>query len=226
VRLTQRDARLIRDVALSHVLSRDQILHLGYFTSVTRVNTRLRELGRLGLAKRLNTPFFAQSLFTTGSKAPDVAGERVRALLAGRSETPRFLQHALSVTNARIRLLALGAVGWRFEQQLWHWFEVNGRRSEVRPDGLAVFEKRLVAVEVDMGHVAPAKFGEKLQTYADFLASGECHRAWGQDTASLLILVPGERRVRSLTRQCGPHSFEWRCHTFAEFGMQEVSGWS
>jgi len=226
MRVTARDARLIRDLALSHVLSRDQILHLGYFTSVTRANTRLRDLQRLGLVKRLNTPFFAQSLYAAGPKAPDVAGERIRPLLAGRAETPRFLQHALSVTNARLRLLALGAVSWRFEQQLWHWFEVNGSRREIRPDGLAVFDRRLVAVEVDMGHVAPAKFAEKLETFAGFLAAGKCHSAWGQETAALLILTPGTRRARSLSRLCQTHGVDWRCHTFAEFGMVEVSGWS
>ena len=154
MQLTSRDLQILRDLALSHVLSRDQLLDLGYFTTVTRVNTRLRELIGAGLVKRLSTPFFTQSLFVASSAAVEVVGERVAPLLAGRSGSPRFLQHSLSVTSARIVLLKRGASAWRFEQQLRTSFSVGGKLMEVRPDGVAVFpEKGLLAVEVDLGHV-------------------------------------------------------------------------
>jgi len=228
VQLTNRDLQVLKDMALSHVLSRDQILELGYFSTVTRVNTRLRELMGIGLVKRLETPFFSQSLYMASAAATDVIGERIAPLLASRSGSPRFLQHALCVTNARIRLLRKGASAWRFEQQLRATFGVAGKPMEVRPDGLALFpEMGLLAVEVDLGHVNPAKFTEKLRAYEAFNATGECERAWGESSFRLLTLTTGSLRAKHLAR-CLPTglSLTHDVLTFDQFGVQAASNWS
>lgn len=228
MQLTNRDLQVLKDMALSHVLSRDQILELGYFSTVTRVNARLRELMGIGLVKRLETPFFAQSLYMASATATDVIGERIAPLLASRSGSPRFLQHALSVTNARICLLRKGASTWRFEQQLRATFGVGGKPIEVRPDGLAVIpEKGLLAVEVDLGHVNPAKFAEKLRAYEAFIATNECEHAWGEPTFRLLTLTTGSLRAKHLAR-CLPagSSLTLDVLTFDQFGVQAASNWS
>jgi len=228
VQLTSRDLQVLKDMALSHVLSRDQILALGYFSTITRVNTRLRELIGVGLVKRLHTPFFAQSLYMASPSATEVIGERVAPLLASRSGSPRFLQHALSVTNARISLLRKGASAWRFEQQLRATFAVGGKPLEVRPDGLAVIpNKGLLAVEVDLGHVNPAKFAEKLRAYDAFIATGECERAWGESTFRLLTLTTGSLRAKHLARSLPSGSaLVHDVLTFDQFGVQAASNWS
>ena len=178
MRLTSRDIQVVRDIALSHTMSRDQIIAFRYFTSVTRTNTRLRELGAEGFVYRIKTPFFGQSLYMAGPNAHVIVGERIIPLLAHRTGSPRFIQHALSVNNARIALIKRGASDWRFEQQLWRKFEYQGRTYEVRPDGLSHTPKGLIIVEVDLGHVAPAKFKEKLVAYNAFLESGACEQMW------------------------------------------------
>lgn len=228
MQLTSRDIQVLRDFALSHVLSRDQLLALGYFSTVTRVNTRLRELMGVGLVKRLETPFFAQSLYMASASATEVIGERVGPLLAGRSGSPRFLQHALTVTNARISLLGKGASAWRFEQQLRATFAVGGKPLEVRPDGLAVIPNRgLLAVEVDLGHVNPAKFAEKLRAYDAFIATGECKRAWGEPTFRLLTLTTGSLRAKHLAQSLPSGSaLVHDVLTFNQFGVQAASNWS
>ncbi len=122
MRITERDMRLIRDMALGHVLSRDQIIDLDYFGSVTRTNTRLRELRSEGFVRPIATPFPAQHLYCVGAEAHGVLSERISSLVAARTGSPRFLQHALCVTNVRIgtgrgatqeRWRAKGVDGWR-----------------------------------------------------------------------------------------------------------------
>lgn len=153
--VTDRDRELLRDLAMSHVLSRDQVVELGYFGSVTRANTRLRLLRKAGWVRVLETPFFQQHLYSVTAKAVPLLGEQVGRLAARRAGSPRFLQHALSVTNVRLALARRGAETWRFEQQLRTSFSVAHRSYEVRPDGAAVVGGKLILAEVDLGHVAP-----------------------------------------------------------------------
>ena len=227
MRLTTRDVRLLRDMALSHVLSRDQIIALGYFGSVTRANTRLRLLGRFGLVRRIDTPFFSQNLYCVGVKASEIVGERIAKLVAGRAASPRFLQHALLTTNVRIELIRRGASSWRFEQQLWVCFKFAGKEYQVRPDGLADTANGLIAVEVDLGHVAPAKFREKLLAFDAFIASGQCQRQWNAPSVSLLTLTTGKRRASQLLRLAPKGTaFAFECHSLDVFGVPRVGGWS
>lgn len=227
MKLTDRDFRLIRDLALSHVLSRDQILALVYFTSVTRANTRLRELSRIGVAKRLETPFFGQSLYSVGASACEILGVRLGAIVSARSESPRFLQHALYTTNVRIALLDRGSLGWRFEQQLRTTFEHGGHQLEVRPDGLALLPSLPTAIEVDLGHVAPSKFKAKLFAFDAFVRSGEAQRLWELPDVRLLTLTTGSKRAAHLTRLASAFpAIDFLCVPFEELGVPKVGAWS
>lgn len=225
--LTSRDRSVVRDIALSHILSRDQLIALGYFSSITRANTRLRVLRELGFVKKLETPFFSQSLYMAGVNAPELAGERIAALLKGRAESPRFLQHALSVTAIRIALKERGASEWRFEAQLRRSFTDGGKTFEVRPDGMAIGGKVPLAIEADMGHAALPKLADKLAAFDRFLRSGESERAWGIRQFNLLIVTTGRRRARSIEEQV-PEGLVSRClvQTFTELGAVHVGGWS
>lgn len=227
MRVTERDIRLVKDMALSHVLSRDQLIALGYFSSVTRANTRTRLLRNLGLITIINTPYFGQSLYTVGAKAKELVGDRIAPIIAARSPSPRFLQHALSLTNVRVALLSRGATAWRFEQQLRTTFRFAGRDYDVRPDGMAVTPKGLIAVEADLGHVAPAKFREKLRAYDAFVASGECQRCWHEETFRLLTVTTAKLRASRLSRLTPPRSaFEHLCQTYDQIGVTLAGGWS
>lgn len=227
MRLTLRDHRLIRDMALSHVLSRDQVIALRYFSSVTRANTRLRELRSLGLVRRIETPFFGQALYSVGPKAKEVLGERIGQIVAGRTGSPRFLQHAISVTFVRIALIDRGATAWRFEQQLRSTFEYFGRTYEVRPDGMVIGCSGLIAIEVDLGHVAPTKFKAKLDAYEAFVRCGEAKRQWHHDSFKLLTITTGPLRAsrlkRLVPRDC-PNEFAFM--TFDQLGLPKVGSWS
>lgn len=222
MKLTHRDQALVRDLAYSHVLSRDQFLELGYFGSITRVNTRLRELSSLGVVESLETPFFTQRLYVAGSKAKHVLSDRLSNLIRGREQTPRFLQHALATTNVRIALTRKSGSGWKFEQELWR--KLDG--IEIRPDGL-LGSNTPVFIEVDMGHVAPAKFREKLFAYEALETSGRCHGLYGFREFRVLTVTTGPLRAKHLQRLMPPDaSFSFLAQTFADIGATPISSWS
>lgn len=226
MRITERDIRLTRDIALSHVMSRDQACEL-YFGSVTRTNTRLRELGSLGMVKSLRTPFFAQKLYCVGPNAGEILGERIGALAAARTGSPRFIQHALCVTNVRLALGKRGMKAWRFEPQLRCIFEFANRRIEVRPDGMGVFESGAILIEADLGHVTPSKFREKLLGFHQFVTSGECQRRWGFPTITLLVITTGKRRASTLAGLAPEHpAFRYEVKTMESLGIKEIGAWS
>ncbi|MBS1702608.1 MAG: replication-relaxation family protein [Armatimonadetes bacterium] len=217
---------LTRDIALSFVLSRGQIVSLGYFSSVSRANTRLKSLVDAGILARLATPYFGQGLYTAGSKAAEIVGERIAPLVLARRSSPRFVVHALTVTNIRLALLARSPGVWRFEQQVSHSFDYD-RRYEVRPDGAFLTETLPVFVEADLGHVAPSKFAEKLRSYDAFNRSGEILRLFGSPSFRLLTITTGSRRSRHLRSLLPPSaSFEYLCLTHEELGIPHVGAWS
>jgi len=227
MQLTARDVQLVRDIALSHVLSRDQVLGLGYFATVTRVNTRLRELASIGAVKVLETPFFAQHLYGVGPRAEALLGERISRIVAGRTGSPRFLQHALTVTNVRIALKGKGLTEWRFEQQVRAAFTYQSRAWDVRPDGLVRSGDNATAVEVDLRHVTPSKIKEKLDGYQAFARSGDAGKQWQVESFRLLLVTTGTLRASRLRRLAPPApAFDYRCVTLADLGITPVGGWS
>ncbi|MGI8923925.1 MAG: replication-relaxation family protein [Fimbriimonadales bacterium] len=225
MRVTRRDIGVVSDIALSHVLSRDQILRLDYFNSITRVNTRLRELTSIGLIARLDTPFFGQSLYMATKRAAEVVGESIAPLIQGRTSSPRFIQHALQVTNVRLALIKKGEGAWRFEQQLWRKLsDIDGR--EVRPDGLFL-ARSPIFIEVDMGHAGLPRFKEKLLAYHALATSDQCESLYGFPNFKLLTVTTGHLRASHLRRALPPDAgFEYLVKTFAEVGATPIPQWS
>lgn len=225
MRITKRDVTVLRDLALSHLLSRDQLLGLGHFLSITRVNTRMRELTSVGLVRRLDSPFFGQNLYMATKGASEVVGERISSLIDGRASSPRFVQHAMSVTNVRIALQKESSGVWRFEQQLWRKIPgANGH--EVRPDGLLI-SCIPIFIEVDMGHASASRFKEKLTSYQALASSGKCQSLYGFAQFRVLAVTTGTLRSRHLRRLMPPNAgFEFLVQTFDEIGATPITPWS
>lgn len=221
--LTERDVRLVNDLALSHLLSRDQVLALGYFGSVTRANTRLRELGQIQVVKQLTTPFLGQCLYMAGKFASEIVHQRVRPLLESRTSSPRFVRHALAVTDVRIALVQKSGGEWRFEQQLWRTL-TNGK--EVRPDGLLISARGATFIEVDMGNVSLPNYTAKLETYDTLAAASECRNLYGIEQFRVLTVTTGAQRAKSLAACRPSHAFEHRVVLFSELGVKLVGPWS
>ena len=227
MRLTERDTRLVRDVALSHALCRDQFIALGYFSSVTRANTRLRELAGAGLLRPIATPFHSQRIYVAGPRALRVVGERISTLISPRSETPRFLRHALCTASIRIAICAETGGDWRFEQQARVRFNFLGSDCEVRPDGLVIAGQRVIAVETDLGHTPSPKFAERLRAYRSLAESGRSRAAWGADRFELLVVTTGPLRAARLRRLASREpGFAFRCESHDRLGVPFAGSWS
>lgn len=223
--ITERDLKVVRDVCLSQVLSRDQIRQL-YFGSLSRTNTRLRLLCSQDLLKVHTTPFHAQHLYVPGRSARDVVGIRIADLMSCRPPSPAFLQHCLAVTNVRLRLLADAATDWRFEQQVKQEFGWRSRRIVVRPDGFVTRNGIPTFLEVDLDHVSLPKFRVKLLGYAAFLESKVFSRTYGADQFELLTVTTTKGRKRRLQELAKTAGVSMNCLTFEELGVKAPGGWS
>lgn len=226
MKFTDRDVRLVRDIALSHVLSRDQIIRLGYFTSVSRCNRTMCRLQDSGVVSVLTTPFFTQRLYTVGAAAVEVLGERIARLLTFRTPSPRYLQHAIATTEVRLALTSEGGTDWRFEPQLRHAFSWAGRTHEVRPDGYLLVDGRVTVLEVDLGNVSHTKFGQKLRAFDSYLRSGAFSSAYGASTFDVLTLTTGSLRCSRLKSLAPRSEVCFQFHTFDELGIAIPGGWS
>jgi len=224
VKVTDRDIRLVRDLALSQVLSRDQIIKLGYFASVSRCNRTMQRLRDAGLASVIVTPLANQRFYVAGSKAPAVVGERIAALLTGRNRTPRFIQHAVAVTDVRLALMDRGLADWRFEGQLWQSFSFGIRTVEVRPDGLIHRNGLPVLIEVDLGHVSAPKYALKLDAYRRYVQGGTFQSSYHSETMRVLTVTTGSLRLKHLTALARNDPwFEFT--TFEKLGVATPGGW-
>lgn len=221
-RLTQRDLQVMEDVAKSHALLRGHLLKLGYFTSVTRLNTRMRELVGLGLVRRLETPFFNESLYIVSPKWGELLSPELAGLIKSRPASPRFLRHCLAVSDMRIALTKRSGGKWLFEHELWRTVDGN----QVRPDG-AIVGKSLVLIEVDLGNVSLPKFKQKLFGYQTLASSGQCQRLYGHKDFRLLVVTSGKRRARHLSRLLPSNpGFGYLVETFESLGVALTPSWS
>lgn len=225
MKLTDRDLKLIRDVALSHLLSRDQATTL-YFGSTARANARLRLLACEDFLKVLRTPFHTQHLYAAGPRAREVVGDRIASIISWRSPSPQFVQHALAVTDVRAAFIAAGCTSWRFEPQVRQEFVWQRSRYEVKPDGFLVRDSIPTFLEIDLGHVGPPKFIRKLQAYRAFELSGEFARTYHAPKFKMLAVTIGEHRRTRLLEAAMSVGFDISCLTFAELGVRTPGGWS
>lgn len=227
VRVTKRDIRLIRDIALSSVLSRDQIIALGYFGSVPRANDRLRLLREAGLIDILSLPYESQRVYYALRGACPLVGERVSSVIRSRRGSPQFVRHALMTTEIRLALLRQGYGEWRFEPQLRSVFLWAGRRFEVRPDGMVRTPPGLLCIETDLGHVDSIKFRAKLLAFDSFASSGALERTWQAKNLVVETVTVSERRKLGLEGLSPKNSpVEFRFTTFDELGIRMLDGWS
>lgn len=224
---TGRDVRLVKDVALSHVLSRDQIIALGYFDSVNRANRRLSGLLRERFLKALDTPYHSQRLYIAGENASGVVGERIAHMLSARTPSPRFLQHSLAVTNVRAALLKRGWTDWRFEQQIRDSVAVRDKIYEIRADGLINSPSGPIFIEADLGHVSRLNFGRKVEGYEKYASTGRHAVAFRGEVVRVLVVTTGQLRLAHLKESCKNSSYvSFKFMTFEELGASMPGGWS
>ncbi len=206
MRITERDRRLLADIALQQAMTREQIVRLGYFASLKRANARLLELRKAKLLRLVHlspTMETRRHIYAVASGAAPYLDERVASLLRSRSSRPRHLEHSLAALNVRIELARLGADRWLAEPQVRHRYHLTqGARRQVgdfRPDGLAFFGKIALFVEVDQGQVSLPRLKQKLKTYREYARCGAFASTYGEMAPRLLIVTTGALRKRHIS---------------------------
>lgn len=206
MRITERDRRLLADIALQEAMTREQIVRLGYFTSLQRANARLLELRKAGLLRLVHlspTLETRRHIYAVASGAAPYVDERVASLLRSRSSRPRHIEHSLAVVNVRLELARLGVDRWLAEPQARHRYQVaQGSRRlacDFRPDGLAMVGNAAIFIEADQGQTSLPRFREKLKTYSEYVRHGTFASTYGAKEAYLLVVTTGALRKRHLS---------------------------
>jgi hypothetical protein len=205
--LTDRDRRVIADVASFQVLSGQQLMRLGHFQSKTRTNSTLARLVRHGYLTRRYQPSVAgtsRALYCPGLKAVALLDgattelERVRRRIAALSDL--FLAHQLLVTDVRLAFLAsyrdYQFLGWQNDTAL------RPLQLGLIPDGHVEYLYRArqfgAFLEIDRGTEDLARWMRKVQAYLLLTKSDRYRAVFGRPFYRVLVIGESEVRLQNL----------------------------
>lgn len=193
IRLQDRDRRLLEELDLIRVMSRDQAKLIGGFSSLRRTNDRLLHLTRAGILKAiLLTRGEANAYMRAGTMLPKTPGD----------PPTLFVQHQLSI-GAIYLLLKYCLLPSGFVLRRWLRFDQPlSKTVGLIPDGYCELESASGVIpmflEIDMGTEGLAVWQKKCQMYLQFALSGEFPRIFGQEQFRVLVIAPSDKRARNI----------------------------
>lgn len=210
--LTPRDLSLLRTIGMLLVIDREQARTIGGFGSITRVNTRLLALTRLGLLKRFflaigaGTKKAIYCLTEPGAAIADVPYRRVRTVAGSVVGMSLFLEHQLRLNDLYLLTSSNNpehvavVSGWRFfrRQIAPNTFLIPDGYFEVRSPGSAALKP--VFVEVDLATESSRVWRKKVAGYVQLASSGDFLRIFGHQQFRVAVVAPSERRVELIRR--------------------------
>lgn len=248
MRLTDRDRQIICEVYGSRLLSRDQLIALGFLPSVGRANTTLRRLFDHGYLRRIPSalgPFGAQAIYAIGPNASNfVAAEfgidRKEVLHESRKSPGRLLiEHTLQVHELRLTVLECGqgkgwGVTWVTELFARHEYstqDVTGRWTPrvLKPDAFVTLTAggvvRSFLIEVDLGNASRPAWKRSVLAYEAHAALGLVSKAYGVEHAAVLtVTTGGDLRLRHLMEGVPAGSTRYLFTTFKHLAALGVEG--
>lgn len=245
VRLTERDLQLIESVALASVVTRRQIMELGFFSSISRGNRRLRCLFDGGYLRRTFLAcdaYAAEAAYLLGPAGAPIVAERTGLDFADiRRQAQRlpartFLEHHIAMVEVRLAIEADAAkrgyevVAHYWESECRHEYTLGkGQRRLVKPDGFFLVQpgnRSLAAfIEVDRGCVSRDQLAKTFRRYRDYLSDGAFTACYGQDTFDVLVVTTvGKRRIDNLLRLTRAGSPAIRLAAMTDIGQHGFFG--
>jgi hypothetical protein len=229
--LTERDRNLLASLYRFRLLSRDQIMALAGFGSLTRVNTRLAALTRARLLSRKPVPIYpgkgsAQALYFLGSASRSFieaySDDIVRLVRQISRWDLRQVEHVVTANQVLVdairaldHLPAVRMLSFRTEPELRQGFF---DRNQV-PDGWIAFEhvgRRFNCfAEIDLHHEGLGEWRGKVLRYLEYAESGLHEERFGFRSFRVLVLAKSKARLIHLRQgsQCAGRLF-----LFAELG--------
>jgi hypothetical protein len=234
---TTRDKRLLELVRRFQLLSRDQVMALAPFGSLTRANTRLAALVSARLLSRKRLPIYpgqgsAQALYFLGTQSEAALAIDSAALVNQVRRISRWdyrqVEHVVAANRVlcdALRALDRGPdaqiLAFRTEPELRRLF---ADRSLV-PDGWFAWTesgKRFNCfVEVDLHHEGLREWRGKVLRYLEYAESGLHRERFGFGSFRVCVLAKSLSRVnhlKQLSQTAG------RLFLFAEFDCASAGG--
>jgi protein involved in plasmid replication-relaxation len=207
--LQDRDRHLLKELAVTRVMDREQVKCVAGFRSTTRANCRLLTLTRNGLLRRffLGTSAGGKkalyALSPTGAKVADVP---YRGPRRGRDEilvADFFVTHQLQINQiyCTLKYKPISFPGAQFQRWLSFQEPIEATGSLI-PDGyveLRVPDKTIATfLEVDLGHESRSVWQTKVKAYLHLALSGAFEKVFHQPQFRVLTVTNSERRMASL----------------------------
>jgi hypothetical protein len=215
LRLTDRDRQLVQLVSRCRLLSRDQVMRIAPFRSLTRANTRLALLVQERLLCRKLMPSYpgkggAQALYFPGPAAETLGIERESLARQSRQVRRWDLRHTAHVLAANEVLTAfIAALRGREDAELLAFStEPELRQAFVDralvPDGWLSWAqggKRFNSfLEVDLHHEGLTDWRTKILHYLEYADAGLHPELFGYRSFRVLVIAKSVARQNHLRR--------------------------
>jgi hypothetical protein len=209
--IQDRDRQLLRELAITRVIDREQAKCVGGFRSTRRVNSRLLILTRAGLLRRffLGTRGGGQkalyALSPTGAKLVDVPLRGPRRAQNQVLVADFFVTHQLYINQiyCALKFQPIPIPEATFGKWL-SFYEPLESGTRLIPDGyieIPTPQKTLASfLEVDLGHEGLSVWKKKVEAYLRYAISGNFAKRFGQPQFRVLAVVNSERRMHSLRK--------------------------
>lgn len=214
IAVTERDCHLLSLVARFRLLSRDQLMTLTPFGSLTRANTRLAALVRARFLARKELPVCpghgsAQSLYYASRRSAEVLPLDRQAVVGQIRQIPRWdlrqVEHVRTANQVLVDFIAAlrpcpeaALIAFRTEPELRQIFLNRG----LVPDGWIVWTtagKRFNCfIEVDLHHEGLTVWRRKILEYLTYAESGLHQELFGFRAFRVLVLVKSRARLENL----------------------------
>ncbi len=237
--LTKRDRELLTELFWNRAMTRNHLLRLGFFPSVSRCNTRLRQLIAHGLVRSHESLLYAHGsnrVFGIGTGATSLVSEACEAALnevrrvASDALSPLSLEHTLRLVDLKVAFLTTGEYAginvetWLAEAQCRHQYSVRQRDGSwrehiLKPDALGFLHvsgrEHGLFLELDLGNVSQEKFAAKIASYERYAEHGMFERTYELPSFQVLTLTTSETRLRNLmalVKSGSPVRFRFTTH--------------
>lgn len=221
MRLTQRDADILKAVADYRILRQDQIQQL-FFDSKSTAQYRLSHLYQHGFLQRHFLPVYAgwsPTLYTL-----DKRGFALLKTEYGMEHVPvwkrdngqEFLAHTLAITDVRIAItLACCAAGyiltqWKGEADLKAGYDrVSITNARGKPQSISLIPdsyftiqtprgKTACFLEMDMGTMTLGRFQDKIRAYLAYMQTGKYQERYQSKSLRVLTITTSATRTANL----------------------------
>jgi hypothetical protein len=219
--LTDRDQRLIEHLYRFRLLSRNQIMALTHFNSLTRANTRFASLVKVKLLARKQTPVVsghggAQALYHLAPGSAAVLNVDPGAVIAQTRQVARWdlrqVEHILTANQIIVdflsavdRLPETPTPAFRTEPELRRTF----LGKPFVPDGWFAWadsgKQFNCFAEVDLSHEGLTQWRKKVLDYLAYAESGLHQEMFSFRSFRVIVLAGSERRLENL-RKASEHA--------------------